>query len=102
VLQLPRGWPPIDPRGFWSLTMYDENGFLVENASKRYSISNRTPGIHVENDGSLKLYLQCKDPGGARTANWLPSPCGTFSATMRLYLPTAAALEPSFTLPPLS
>jgi hypothetical protein len=102
VLQLPRGWPPTDPRGFWSLTMYDERGFLLETASNRYSISNRTPGIHVEKDGSLKLYLQCKDPGGAKTANWLPAPCGKFSATMRLYLPTAAALEPSFTLPPLS
>jgi len=102
VLELPRDWPPTDPRGFWSLTLYDERGSLFENASHRYSISNRTPGIHFEKDGSLKLYLQCKDPGGARTANWLPSPCGTFSATMRLYLPTAAALEPSFTLPPLS
>src|SRR6185369_17423414 len=99
--QLPRAWPPIDPGGFWSLTMYNADGFLVDNALHRYSISDRTPGIHREPDGSLKLYLQCTDPGGARSANWLPAPCGRFSATMRLYLPTAAALEPSFTLPPL-
>jgi len=101
VLALPRNWPPIDPKGFWSLTMYNSNGFLVDNAIHRYSISNRTPGAHLEPDGSLKIYLQCTDPGGAKTANWLPAPCGRFSVTMRLYLPTGAALEPSFTLPPL-
>ena len=102
TLQLPRDWPPIDPKGFWSLTMYNANGFLVDNAIHRYSISNRTPGVRRAPDGSLKLYLQCTDPGGTKTANWLPSPCGPFSVTMRLYLPTGPALEPSFTLPPLN
>lgn len=101
TLQLPNTWPPVDPRGFWSLTMYDANGFLVNNAINRYSISNRTPGVQFEADGSLKLYIQCGDPGGAKTSNWLPAPCGPFSMTMRLYLPTAAALEPNFTLPAL-
>jgi hypothetical protein len=32
----------------------------------------------------------------------LPAPCGPFSLSMRLYMPTAAALDPSFTLPPLT
>jgi hypothetical protein len=102
VLRLPRGWAPIGPRGFWSLTMYDDNGFLVDNRIQRYSISDRTPGVKFDRDGSLKVYIQCKDPGGARTANWLPAPCGPFSLSMRLYMPTAAALDPSFTLPPLT
>jgi hypothetical protein len=101
VLHLPAGWPPIDPRGFWSLTMYDEHGFLVENTIHRYALGDRTPGIRRRPDGSLSIYIQCDDPGGERTANWLPAPCGRFAVMMRLYLPTAAALAPSFTLPPL-
>ena len=75
---------------------------ILEVIRKYVNVDPDAIDIHVEKDGSLKLYLQCKDPGGAKSANWLPSPCGKFSATMRLYLPTAAALAPSFTLPPLS
>lgn len=101
VLHLPASWPPIDPRGFWSLTMYDAEGYFVDNAVDRYAISNRTPKVRFERDGSLKIYIQCRDPGGAKSANWLPAPCGRFSITMRLYLPTAAARDPGFTLPPL-
>jgi hypothetical protein len=101
VLQLPAQLP-VDPRGFWSLTMYGSDGFLVSNPIDRYSISDRTPGVQREADGTLKIYLQCSDPGGALTANWLPAPCGAFAMSMRLYLPTAAALDPAFTLPPLN
>jgi hypothetical protein len=99
ALRLPAGWPPVDPRGFWSLTMYGPDGFLVANAIDRYSIGGRTPGVQREADGSLLLAIQCTDPGGARTANWLPAPCGPFYLTMRLYLPTAAVAEPGFTIP---
>lgn len=102
VLQLPGHWPPIDRRGFWSLTMYDTHGFLVNNPIERYAISDRTPGIQREPDGSLKIYIQCSDPGGARSANWLPAPCGPFTLTLRLYLPTAEARSPSFLVPPLN
>ena len=33
--------PPINPRGFWSLTMYDSEYFLVANSANRYSLSSR-------------------------------------------------------------
>lgn len=98
TLHLPSTWPPVDPKGFWSLTMYDSNGFLVSNPINRYSISDRTPGIQFEADGSLNIYIQCTDPGGTRTANWLPAPCAPYDVHMRLYMPTATALDPGFTI----
>jgi hypothetical protein len=100
VLTLPSDWPPTVKPGFWSLTMYSD-GYLVDNPINRYSIGDRTQGVKKEQDGSLKIYIQCSDPGGVLTANWLPAPCGPYSITMRLYLPNEAAQDDSFTLPPL-
>ena len=43
-LRFPRGQLP--PAGaFWSLTMYDDERFLVENAIDRYAVGDRTPGL---------------------------------------------------------
>ena len=33
--------PPIHPQGFWSLTIYDKEYFLVANSINRYSLSSR-------------------------------------------------------------
>jgi hypothetical protein len=100
VLHLPSAWPPIEAGGFWSLTMYS-NGYLCANPIQRYSIGDRTPGVKKEPDGSLKIYVQSDDPGGPRSANWLPAPRGPYSMTMRLYLPTQGARDSRFTIPSL-
>ncbi len=101
VLQLPSNWQPVDDRGFWSLTMYNENGFLVSNPINRFSIGDRTPGLVFAADGSLRLYIQCTDPGSDLSANWLPAPCGPYTVTMRMYLPSESTRAPTFMLPPL-
>lgn len=100
-LHLPSNWQPVNDRGFWSLTMYNENGFLVDNELNRFSIGDRTPNLVFEPDNSLSLYIQCQDPGGEQSANWLPSPCGPYTITMRIYLPNEETRSPSFMLPPL-
>lgn len=76
--------PPVN--GFWSLTMYDENYFFVDNPLNRYSISARQK-LKVEADGSTVLYLQNESPGKDRESNWLPAPKGKFLLMMRLYWP---------------
>jgi len=76
--------PPV--KGFWSLTMYDENYFFVANPINRYSMSVRTNPT-FEADGSLVIYVQNESPGAGKEANWLPAPKGQFYLMLRLYWP---------------
>ena len=74
VLRFPKGQlPPV--QGFWSLTMYDENYFFVENPINRYSISARQD-LKANADGSIDLYIQNESPGADKESNWLPAPEG--------------------------
>ncbi len=91
--------PPVD--AFWSLTMYDAEGFPVANAINCFAIGDRD-ALRYNSDGSLDLYIQHDDPGADRTANWLPSPSvGTLGLTMRLYAPKAAVLNGTWAPPAL-
>ena len=73
-------------KGFWSLTMYDEQMFFVANPINRYSMSVRT-NPKYEPDGSLVIYIQNASPGADKEANWLPAPKGKFHLMLRLYWP---------------
>jgi hypothetical protein len=85
TLTFPKGQtPPV--KGFWSLTMYDENMFFVANPINRYSMSIRT-NPKTEADGSLVIYIQNENPGADKEANWLPAPEGKFHLMLRLYWP---------------
>lgn len=96
--------PPVD--AFWSLTMYQVNDagqyFFSDNALDRYSIGDRTPGLKRGADGSLDIWISRSDPGGERTANWLPAPpTEKFAVMLRAYLPRPELLEGRYLLPPL-
>lgn len=81
--------PPAN--AFWSITLYDPQGFQVPNALNRFAVSSWMP-FHYNSDGSLDLYFQNESPGAAREANWLPAPKSGFNLTMRLYAPRSDAL----------
>jgi hypothetical protein len=81
--------PPVN--AFWSITLYDDEGFQVANALDRFALSSWMP-FKTNADGSLDLYFQNESPGKDKDANWLPAPKGTFNLTMRLYSPKADAL----------
>jgi hypothetical protein len=85
VLHFAKGELPA-VKGFWSLTMYDSEGFFVANPLDRVSLSQRSD-FQFNQDGSLDLYIQKDSPGKDREANWLPSPDGAFGLFMRLYWP---------------
>lgn len=76
--------PPT--RGFWSVTMYDENYFFVANSLNRYSISPRQ-NLKRNADGSVDLIIQKDSPGTERESNWLPAPAGKFILMLRMYWP---------------
>ena len=75
--------PPV--REFWSLTIYNNESYLVDNPIDRYAIGDRTPGLVYNEDGSLDIYVQHDNPGPDKEPNWLPAPSGDFKLNMRLY-----------------
>ncbi|WP_223457031.1 MULTISPECIES: DUF1254 domain-containing protein [unclassified Pseudomonas] len=82
--------PPVS--AFWSITLYDPEGFQVGNSLNRFAVSSWMP-FKANADGSLDLYFQNESPGKDLEANWLPAPKGPFNLTMRLYGPKAEALN---------
>lgn len=89
--------PPAD--AFWSITMYDADGFPVANSINRYAIGDRD-NLTFNEDGSLDIYMQHESPGIDKEPNWLPAPEGPFSPTMRIYSPRREALDGTWS-PPL-
>ncbi len=91
--------PPVN--AFWSITLYDPEGFQVANSLDRFAVSSWMP-YKYNADGSLDLYLQNKSPGAEMEANWLPAPTGAFNLTMRLYGPVMEALTGRWNPPPVT
>ncbi len=80
--------PPVDPRAFWSLTMYDaKDNLLVANEINRYVVRPATPGLTYNADGSLTIFLGRNKPPGALEGNWLPAPDDDFIVVLRAYMP---------------
>jgi hypothetical protein len=83
--------PPVE--AFWSITMYDAEGFQVANGLNRFAIGDRD-ALTYNADGSVDIYIQVQSPGADRESNWLPAPAqGLLGLTMRLYAPKAEALD---------
>jgi hypothetical protein len=100
VMHFPKGHlPPVS--GFWSLTMYDDKYFFVNNPLNRYSISARQD-LKANPDGSTDLYIQKDSPGPDKESNWLPAPAGKFVLMLRMYWPNQSApsiLDGSWKIP---
>ncbi|MBW8791758.1 MAG: DUF1254 domain-containing protein, partial [Rhizobium leguminosarum] len=91
--------PPVN--AFWSVTLYDSEGFQVPNVLNRFAVSSYMP-FKINADGSLDLYFQNESPGKEKEANWLPSPKGDFNLCMRLYGPKSDALTGKWNPPPVT
>jgi hypothetical protein len=97
VLHFDKGqMPPV--KGFWSLTMYNEEFFFVPNPIHRYSISARTE-LKPNADGSVDLLIQKNSPGAERESNWLPAPEGKFILMLRFYWPEDSIINGTWKLP---
>jgi hypothetical protein len=82
--------PPVD--AFWSITMYDSEGFQVANPINRFAIGDRD-NLKYNSDGSLDIFIQHDRPAPDKESNWLPAPSGKLGITMRLYAPRAQAID---------
>jgi hypothetical protein len=85
---------------FWSVTLYDNEGFQVANPLNRFALSSWMP-FKANADGSLDLYFQNASPGADKEANWLPAPKGPFTLTMRIYAPKREVLTGEWNPPPV-
>lgn len=92
------GLPPVN--AFWSITLYDDNGFMVPNSLQRYSLGDRTPDLVRRPDGSVVIVIGAR-PAHRPDENWLPAPEGPFYLMMRLYQPGKAILDHLWTPPPI-
>jgi hypothetical protein len=95
----PADIPPVN--AFWSVTLYDAEGFQIANPLNRFNLSSWMP-LKYNGDGSLDLYFQNQTPGADKEANWLPAPNGAFNLLMRLYAPKSEALTGKWNPPPVS
>ena len=92
--------PPV--RAFWSLTLYDDQGYFAANPVKRFAIGDRD-ALKFNADGSLDLYIQHDSPGPDKESNWLPAPAAGFgfNLALRMYWPEPAAISGDWTPPPV-
>lgn len=91
--------PPVKTHGFWSVTAYGDDNFLIDNELNRYCINDRS-GAKVNDDGSLDIYLQATKPTDeSKVSNWLPVGTAGFHLHMRIYLPQDSALDGTWTWP---
>jgi hypothetical protein len=87
--------PPAN--AFWSLTMYDEQGYLINNPIERYTLGDRDALTYNE-DGSLDILIGVDEPNELHS-NWLPAPPGNFAITMRVYWPESDFLDGTWSPP---
>jgi hypothetical protein len=90
--------PPVD--AFWSVTMYDGQGYFVNNPIGRYAIGDRDQ-VRYNQDGSLDLFIQTGKP--ANPDNWLPAakPPAPIVLSFRLYWPREEILKGKWNPPPV-
>ena len=89
VLNVPKDVPV---RAFWSVIVYDANGFIPENDLGIYSYNNVTAQANA--DGSITIHFG----GDASQINYLPISDG-WNYGIRMYEPGEEILDGSWTFP---
>lgn len=92
--------PPVTQ--FWSIPIYDTNGYFVANEINRYTVNSfmLDAGELVAKDGKLVIYVQTEKPTDPDQAkNWLPAPKDGFRFTSRYYGPYAPLTNGTYNMP---
>ena len=80
-------------KGFWSLTLYDQDHRFFSNPWQRHSIGSiESHLLHWNEDGSLTISIRPK-PTDLKQDNWLPSPSGHFVLYLRVYAPSKSVVD---------
>ena len=92
--------PPVTQ--FWSIPIYDANGYFVANEINRYTVNSfmLAAGELVVTDGKLVVYVQHEKPSDPdQLKNWLPAPAEGFRFTARYYGPYAPLTNGVYNMP---
>ncbi len=92
--------PPVTQ--FWSIPIYDANGYFVANEINRYTVNSfmLEAGDIAPNDGKLVFYIQHEKPTDPEQAkNWLPAPPDGFRFAARFYGPYAPIVNGTYDMP---
>ena len=92
--------PPVTQ--FWSIPIYDANGYFVANEINRYTVNSfmLESGELTPKDGKLVIYIQHEKPADpAQAKNWLPAPKEGFRFTSRYYGPYAPLADGTYNMP---
>jgi hypothetical protein len=93
--------PPTMEYGFWSVTAYGEDNFLIDNSLNRYAINDRS-AVAFNGDGSLDILARAEPPEDeSMMDNWLPVR-GKFHLVLRIYLPAQRVIEGTWQAPSIS
>lgn len=76
--------PPVLEKGFWSVTAYGSDDFLIDNHLKRYCINDRSY-YAINDDGTFDITVSANEP--ENVSNWLPVNEDEFHLYMRIYYP---------------
>lgn len=98
--------PPVDRSkgGFWSLTMYDKDYFMLANSPNGRTnigtVSLDAKELTFAEDGSLTISMSAAEPTAATAkTNWLPAPPGQFALIIRAYVPGQAIMDDGYKFP---
>jgi hypothetical protein len=90
----------VEENGFWSITAYGDDDFLIDNPLNRYAINDRSE-FELNGDGSLDILLQANQPE-EHVNNWLPTGTAGFHLFMRIYLPQETVIDGTWRAPTLT
>ncbi|WP_225333437.1 DUF1254 domain-containing protein [Halomicrobium urmianum] len=92
--------PPVTE--FWSIPIYDAQGYFVDNELDRYTINSymlESGQLHTES-GELVIYVQHERPAAPeQMRNWLPAPEGGMRFAARFYGPRWSLVDGSYDMP---
>jgi hypothetical protein len=91
--------PDVPVEQYWSVTAYDRETHALIKGVDRASRASNSGELQANDDGSVDIFFGPKAPPG-KESSWVPTdPARKFELMFRLYAPTQALFDKTWTLP---
>jgi hypothetical protein len=95
-LRVPSGVPVSQ---YWSVTMYDGDDHTFIRGNEKYSVSSQTPGLAVNDDGSVDVFFGREPQPGLEANTVSTGESRTFELMFRFYGVGPDVMAKRWTLP---